>query len=70
MNSTAEEVARREYDLNFGPSKVRVKIRVSWNGDICLPDSDGKQEEEAVFRVLTFGDNHILFEQLLQPLNS
>ena len=59
-NLTAEETARREYDLVFDPSKVRVKIRVSWNGNICLPDSDGTREEEAVFGVLTFGDNHIL----------
>jgi hypothetical protein len=56
----AEDVARREYDLAFDSFKVRVKIRVSWRGDICLPDSDGEQEEEAVFKVLTFGDNHIL----------
>jgi hypothetical protein len=66
MNSTVdiglslEETAKREYELAFDPFKVRVRVRVSWSNGICLPDSKGSSEEEAVFKVLTFGDNHIL----------
>lgn len=56
----AEDVARREYEALFDPSKIRVKVKVSWWNGMCLPDSNGKFEEEAVFKVLTFGDNHIL----------
>lgn len=60
MSLTAEEVAKREYVAMTESDKVRVRVKVKWLGDICLPDPKGKQEVEAVFRVLNFGDNHAL----------
>lgn len=60
MSLTAEEIARREYELMTEPDKVRIKVRVSWKDGMCIPDPKGDKEEEAVFAVLTFGDNHII----------
>lgn len=57
---TPEERAKREYEILCDPMVVRVKVPVSWKNGTCLPDSDGKSHEEAEFKVLTFGDNHIL----------
>ncbi len=57
---TAEEKARRDYEILCDPMVVRVKVPVSWERGICLPNSDGKSTEEAQFKVLTFGDNHVL----------
>jgi hypothetical protein len=57
---TAEEKARREYEILCDPQFVRVKIPVVWKNGICFPDSEGKLYEEAEFKVLTFGDNHVL----------
>ena len=39
------------------PDKIRVRVKVSWVDGVCIPNSDGKSEEEAVFATLTFGDN-------------
>jgi len=66
MNTMAEkklapdELARREYEILCDPMVVRVRVPVSWRNDMCLPDSDSKMYEEAEFKVLTFGDNHVL----------
>lgn len=60
MSLTAEEFAKREYEAMTEPNKVRVKVRVSWVGGICLPDPEGKDVEHAVFGILTFGDNHCI----------
>lgn len=60
MSSTAEMTARREMAAVKNPDKVSVKVKVSWKGGICLPDEKGTREEEAVFSVLTFGDNWAL----------
>jgi len=57
---TPQEMARRNYEILCDPQIVRVKIAVSWFGKLCLPDLNGKQHEEATFKVLTFGDNHVL----------
>ena len=57
---TAEEKARREYEALCDPMVVRVKVEVSWVNGICLPDEKGTVFEEAEFKVLTFGDNHVL----------
>lgn len=56
----AEERARRDYEILCDPQIVHVKVAVSWKNGICLPDSNGKLYEEADFKVLTFGDNHVL----------
>lgn len=55
-----EEIARREERLLTSPQTVKVKINVSWVNGMCLPDSDGKDKEEAVFKMFTFGDNQII----------
>jgi len=60
MNSTAEKVARKEWERVTEPDKVRVKVKVTWWNGMCLPDEEGKDIEEAVFSVLTFGDNHVI----------
>lgn len=62
MSSTVEETARRVIREVNEPDRVRVRVKVSWRNDICLPDLGGKSEEEAVFSVLTLGD-HKAFEK-------
>ena len=60
---TVEETAKRVMREANEPDRVRVRVRVSWiNSIICVPDEKGKEEEEAVFSVLTFGD-HRAFER-------
>lgn len=60
MNSAVEQLARKEYGTIIDPTKIRIRVKVSWVNGICLPDSRGKTEEEAIFKVLTFGDNYAL----------
>lgn len=60
MTLTAEQIAKREWEAMSEPDIVRVKVGVSRVGNLCLPDSNSSDKEEAVFKVLTFGDNHIL----------
>lgn len=60
MSITAEDIARREEMLLTDPQTIRVKVKVSWINGMCLPDSDGKQQEEAIFKVFTLGDNQII----------
>jgi len=60
MNSTAENKARQVLQQVNEPDRVRVRVRVSWRNGICLPDKTGDKEEEAVFAVLTFGDNYAI----------
>ena len=62
MNLTVEETAKRVIREASEPDKVRVKVKVSWRNRICVPDENGKLEEEAIFSVLTFGD-HRAFER-------
>jgi hypothetical protein len=60
MNLTVDEIARREEMLLINPQMIKVKVGVSWSKGMCLPDSSSKEQEEAVFKVLTFGDNQII----------
>ncbi len=60
MSLDTEQLARREWEAMTEPDKVRVKIRTSWKYGFCMPDRNGDEEEQALFRVLTFGDNHII----------
>jgi hypothetical protein len=57
MSLEAEEIARREVEIMEEPDKVRVYVRTSWTSGMCLPDPEGDSQEEAVFQVLTYGDN-------------
>lgn len=57
---TPEQIAKREMELMNYPEQVRVKVKVSRMGRFMLPDPDGKDEIDAVWKVLTFGDNMIL----------
>jgi len=57
MSITAEQVAEREFEMSMGTDVVCVRVPVSWYGTLCLPDSDGEDEEWAAFKVWTFGDN-------------
>lgn len=60
MSSTAETEARK-LALSFAePDRVRVKVRTSWRSGFCMPDSAGETEEEAMFAVMTFGDNYAI----------
>lgn len=52
-----EDIAKREMEAVTEPDRVRVRVKVSFSSGICLPDEEGKREEEAVFSTLTFGDN-------------
>jgi len=60
MSLAAEEIARRELDLLVDPDSVRVRVSVSWDGDLCFPDIRGEHEEFAIFRTMTFGDNMVI----------
>ena len=62
MSLVAEELARREAELMENPNEVPVRVKVNWDGNLCLPHSNGDNEEKAVFSVLTFGD-HLIIEQ-------
>jgi len=44
------------------PNRVRVPIQVRWDDNFCLPDPDGEEMVEAVFKMMTFGD-HFAVEQ-------
>jgi hypothetical protein len=57
VNSTAESEARLRTASVMEPELVRVRTKVSWRGGMCLPDEKGSSEEEAVFSVITYGDN-------------
>ena len=52
-----EMEARRSLRSVMEPDRVRVRVKVSWMEGICVPDSEGQAEEEAVFSALTYGDN-------------
>jgi hypothetical protein len=63
MSSTddnVEEVARRLEAAMSYPDKVGVRVQTGWVGGMCLPDPDGQEEEKAVFRTLTYGDNFLM----------
>lgn len=60
MSSMVEIDARKTTAELAEPDKVRVKVRVSWRDGMCLPDPQGTAEEEAVFAVVTVGDNHAI----------
>jgi hypothetical protein len=62
MSLDTEEMARREALLMANPDEVMVKVKVYWDGNICLPHPEGEEEEEAIFGVLTYGD-HAMIEQ-------
>lgn len=60
MNITAEQIARHETNLLYDPHHIRVQVNVSWDKGFCLPDPNGKYEETALFKVLSFGDNYAI----------
>jgi hypothetical protein len=60
MSLTAEQIAEREWEMMCDPDKVRVSVSVQWMGGLCLPDPDGEEEVEAVFKAWTFGDNWVV----------
>lgn len=60
MNITVDNVVRRESETIRDLERVEVKVGVSWHGDICLPDDGSSKEERATFKVLTFGDSHVI----------
>lgn len=60
MSLTAEEIARRESEVMCDPETVKVRVRVERIGQLVVPDARGSLEEQAIFKVFTFEDNHIL----------
>ncbi len=57
MSLEAEILAQRELELMEDPTHVRVRVATSWVDGVCLPDPAGKDEETALFNILTVGDN-------------
>lgn len=55
-----DQIAQKMADIESDPTRVTVRVRVTWMGRICMPDPDGKAEERAAFKVFTFGDNHVI----------
>jgi len=47
-------------ELMEAPDRVRVRVNVSCKWGFYLPDKEGEEEVEAVFKVLTFGDNMVI----------
>lgn len=63
MSSTGKEAEREARDACadlFDPDRVRVRVKVSWLGKICIPDENGETEEVAEFRTMTYGDNAVI----------
>ena len=60
MSSEVEDIARREAAEMEDPNTIRVRVPVAWEGPLCLPRADGDKVEEAVFKVMTFGDNLVV----------
>ena len=47
MSLEVEEVARREAELMENPGEIPVRVRVRWEGGLCLPNEEGEKEEKA-----------------------
>ena len=47
-------------DVMDCPTTVTVRIPVVWKGAICMPCKESEHYEEAIFRMMTFGDNYII----------
>lgn len=62
MSLAVEQVARREAELRENPGQVPVRVKVRWEGSVCVPDPAGEHEEKALFSVMTVGD-HLLIEE-------
>jgi len=57
---SVEEMAKRELDLVGPENVVRVRVKVRWHGNLCVPDENGKDEEESVWKVLTYMDHWVM----------
>jgi len=56
----AEAMARQIEAATHYPDEVHVRVATSWTRGVCLPDEFGDEEERAVFRTLTYGDNYVM----------
>jgi hypothetical protein len=59
MNSTAEQIARKQCAELYDPEHVTVRVNTAWNLGFCLPVVEGK-EEWAIFNTLSFADNYAI----------
>jgi hypothetical protein len=50
MSITAEQIARREFELLEAPDRVPVTVRVDFVDGLVLPRPEGKYEEKACSR--------------------
>ena len=60
MSLSAEEMAKREFELLTSPDTVRVKVPVRRFAAFWLPAEGGKETVEAIFRAMSFGDNLVI----------
>lgn len=60
MSLSPEEIARREFELMTSPDTIRVRVPVQKFQSFWLPADKSKDEVEAVFKTMTFGDNLII----------
>lgn len=60
MSLSTEQVAKREMELMSSPEQVRVSVKVSKMGGYMLPDPAGTEMVDAVWHVLTVGDNMVI----------
>jgi hypothetical protein len=70
MSLSAEEIARREFELLVSPDTIRVKVPIQPFGPFWLPVEQSKDEVEALFRAMTFGDNLIIEKACTYRINN
>ena len=57
---SAEEIARREFDIITNPNTVKVKIGVKQVGSFWLPEKESKTILHATFKTFSYGDHLII----------
>jgi hypothetical protein len=60
MALSAEELAKREFELLTSPDTIRVRVPVKPFGTFWLPAESGDKAVEAIFKVMSFGDNLVI----------
>jgi hypothetical protein len=60
MPLNAEEMAKREFELLTSPDTIRVRVPVRQFGSFWLPAESSKEEVEAIFKAMSFGDNLVI----------
>lgn len=69
MSLDFDGIARHKAVLLRTPDRIPVRVKVRWEGSLCIPDENGENEEEAVFKMMTYGD-HLIVEQACRDYES